>query len=784
MRTNGFKGMLTALTAGLLLLAGTGVAAAQEKQEGKQEPQLQQESQPQPEAQPKQEPAKAFSFRVDPLVIGAMNTDVDNPSSKFQEYRDLSSGTLLGFRLLGEGTGDRSLDLNAVHAGREDARYTLNYGVLGRYNILLDYNKIPHHFGNQGHMLFTRTGPGTYEIADPTQAALQGVLTAQFNANRNAITFDFLNRLVSPYLATAQSVDVELERDRTLARVDLGKMGRLAWGLEYTHENRNGTRPYGASFGFNNVTELPEPIDYDTNGAELAGEWSGANSGLRFGYRYSDFANNIPTLYWDNPFRFTSSTDPNAYSAPGSSSVNGSAVGFSDLAPDNKANLLFLTGRSKWGNWFANGSASYNKMKQDDPLLPYTLNSSIVGINFNGSRFDPTNVANLPARSADREADVTQLSALFGTTFATRWGLTFHYRYYDYDNTSDEIEFPGYVRFHAVWEPIARVAAIYSYKRQNLGAEIGWDLTQSSRLALLYDRESWDRENREVDTTDEDIFKLSYDSHPREWFNLHASYENGDRSIGPYHVNAANATFGEPEDPTNLPALRKFDEAARQYDAFNVLAQLLPSDVWSFSFGVNSRADDYDESLFGLQKDDILSYSAEVSYTPGENVSFYLFGQRSDRDVRQRGRQSGATPSTNPLDDWIAKFNEVTDTWGLGLNGKFTAKWSYDVTGNYSKSDGEADFTAFPGGLPLTPPRPLLDLPNYEDIKLLGILGRLEYHIRPNATAGFFYRYEDYTIDSFILQGLQNYLPGALLLNANVGDYTANMLGIDLSLRF
>src|SRR6185295_979349 len=142
------------------------------------------------------------------------------------------------------------------------------------------------------------------------------------------------------------------------------------------------------------------------------------------------------------------------------------------------------------------------------------------------------------------------------------------------------------------------------------------------------------------------------------------------------------------------------------------------------------------------------------------------------------------TPSTNPLDDWSVKFSELTDTWGLGLNGKLNAEWTFDLSSTYTRSDGEADFTAFPGGAPLTPVHPLLDLGNYEDIKLFSVLGRLAYKINPNATTGLFFRWEDYTIDSFILQGLQNYLPGALLLNANVGDYTGRVLGLDLSLTF
>ena len=44
--------------------------------------------------------------------------------------------------------------------------------------------------------------------------------------------------------------------------------------------------------------------------------------------------------------------------------------------------------------------------------------------------------------------------------------------------------------------------------------------------------------------------------------------------------------------------------------------------------------------------------------------------------------------------------------------------------------------------------------------------------------------YEDYTIDSFIRQGLTNYLPGALLLVADDGDYRAWSTGVRMSVRF
>lgn len=766
--------------AGLCLLSTLAPAVAQEQEDT---------SEPAQEITSETTEEQGFSFRFDPVVIGVLETHVDTDSAKFEEYRDLDSGFLASLGIVGESAdGDRTFDFRAAHIGRDDARYALSYGLSGRYEILLDYNKIPHRFGNGGHMLWNQTRPGVYEIANPVQAQIQGAVEQQFNANRTGVNFPFLDNLLAPYLATAQRVDLGLQRDRTLARIDLGRMGQLAWGLEYTHENRNGNRPYGASFGFNNVTELPEPIDYDTTNAELAGEWNGKRGGLRFGYRHSLFENNVSTLVWDNPFRATDSTDANAYQGPSSSSVSGAARGFADLAPENEANMAFADGRVRFGGgWWAGGSLSYNRMTQDDPLLPYTLNSAIVGVDpATGATFNPTDPANLPVRSADRKVDVLAFNGDAGTRFAEDFGLTFRYRYYDYDNRSPRIEFPGYVRFHSVWEEIPRITVPYAYTRQDLGAELTWDVFQASRVGLGYRHQIWDREFREVEKSDEDVLTLSYDTKPKRWLNLRASYEVSNRSIDSYDPEAQEASFLDPAGISNQPTLRKSAQAAREYDQLNVTADFLPTEAWSFTLGVTARDEEYDESELGLLADEVIQYNGEVSYTPGANLNFYLFGQRADRDVLQRARQSGGTISTRPLDDWGLNADEVNDLWGLGLTSKLAERWSVDVSGRWSRSDGFADFFAFPGGLPLASPLRTapVDLANYEDIELFSLLGRLDYRLRENATVGFSYRYEDYTIDSFILEGLRNYLPGALLLNAENGDYEASLFALDLTLAF
>jgi MtrB/PioB family decaheme-associated outer membrane protein len=728
---------------------------------------------------------QGFTFTIDPIVFGIFESTVDTDSAKWEEYRDMSSGFVIP-RLNIEGrdpSDGRYLDFHAVNTGRQDARYDFGYGVLDRWSLTVDYNKIPHRFGNNGRTLFTQTSPGVYQIADPVQLALQTALENQFAADRALITFPFLNGLISPYLKTASLVDLGLERDRLNANLGFGSLRGFSWGLDYKHEDRDGTRPYGASFGFSNVTELPEVIDYSIDDAEVAGAWNTDRAGVRFGYRMSTFKNNVSTMYWDNPWRLTGATDSGAYSAPGSSTIGGSGVGFADLWADNESNVIFADGRTRLGgtggSWYAQGSLSYNTMTQDDPLLPYTLNASIKGVNFDHSLFDATDVNKLPVRNADNKVNVTNLSAQLGGDLGKSFELTFRYRMYDYDNSSKRIEFPGYVRYHAVWEEIARITVPFSYTKNDLGAELGWNIGTASRLALSYNLQTWDREFREVESSDEDILKLAFDTHPGDRFNLRASYELGDRSIDGYDPEAAESSFVEPEGLTNLATLRRFDEAAREYDQFNVNAQIFATDALSFFVGVTGRNDDYNKSEFGLISDDVLQYNAEVAYAPNDAINFYLFGHRFDRESFQRSRQSGATPSTNPQDNWDLTLDETTDTFGLGFTTKHSA-WTTDLQANYSKTDGNADFFSPPGGTPDL----ATDFGDYEDVELLAILARVDYQLSSRAKAGIGYRWEDYTLDSFLFRGLQNYLPGALLLNANDGDYTGSVFMLDLSLNF
>ncbi len=714
------------------------------------------------------DPAPAFKLELDPVIIEGLNNSHTGDDAKFEEYRDLGTGFRIPWlHLSGQSRdGNRTLDFSVINGGRNDARYTMEYGLAGSWSMLLDYNKIQHRFADNGHTLYTRTAPGVYQISDAAQRYVETGITQQGAAATAAI--------LAPLFATANPVDLGLQRDRTKFRVDLGKSSAVSWFLDYDHESRTGLKAGGASFGFGLANEIAEPIDYRTDDASVGGEWHGRKASLGFGYRYSKFKNNISTLIWDNPLRAPTSTQ---------------ARGFEDLPADNDAGTAYLTGRTKLGgNWWASANATYTQMKQNDALLPYTINPGVLGTNEDGTKFDASNPATLPQRRAGQSADVLNLAANVGTHFGDNVRLNFRYRYYDYDNTSDRIEFPGYVVFHAAtFTANPRIVAPYAYKNDDLGAELAWDVMGAGTLSLSFDRKGLDRKFREVESSDENLYKLAFDSHVLDTLTLRAAYERSERSISGYRNEAEFDTFVEAEAPGNLTLLRQFYQAAKKTDAVDLQVDWQAAKAVSLQLGVKTGKDDYNESLYGLLYDKFTTVNGEIDWNLTDDNMVYLWASHEDRKSNQRSRQSGAILSTNPVDDWSVKLSEKNDSAGLGWTAKLSKQWTLDLSGEYSKADGTGDFTATPGGAPLsgTPVRTAaLDLGNYDNSKLLSLRLKLDYAISARMGIGVWYMYEDYTQDTYRLQGITgNFLPGTTIaLAPNVGDYTGNVLGLNLKL--
>ena len=147
------------LTARLLGIAWTGFAQSQPTLEA-------------PAEQGAGTPAENWVFSLGQIDFGAQLTDTDTNSSKFREYRDVRNGVVFPyFRLFGQTKATR-FDLSAEHIGQRDGRYRL-MAELEPVRVKVDYNLIPHRFGNDARTLLHEAAQDRLVIDDTIQRANQ-----------------------------------------------------------------------------------------------------------------------------------------------------------------------------------------------------------------------------------------------------------------------------------------------------------------------------------------------------------------------------------------------------------------------------------------------------------------------------------------------------------------------------------------------------------------------------------------------------------------------------------
>jgi MtrB/PioB family decaheme-associated outer membrane protein len=703
-------------------------------------------------------------FHEGRATVRVQQVDVDTVSSKFREYRDVPAGvTLPDVRAFGEKDRFR-YDLTAENVRQEDEHYR---ALLGRdaFRLGLDFRRIPHRFGNRGRTLLQETSQGVLEISDSLQRAFQNALETQFATNRNGINFDFLSALVAPSLAAANVVDLQLERER--GRIDLSLAPGHDWDvrLSYFHERRTGDRAAaGTSFGFGNVVETPEPVHYLTQDvsaiASLERRWGSARAGLA----YNRFDDRVDYETFDNPFRATDSTDPSAYTGPASGSVNGARLGRVGLPPDNESFRGFGGATVRLpGSTRLTADFTVARWRQNDTaFLPYTTNTAIT------SPLRASEASTLPASHLDGRIGVVTQSYMLTSRPRGPVSFTARLRSYDLDNQTPRLTFPGYVRFDAAWQAVPRISVPYGFRSQRFDATAAYDFGPAS-LEAGYRYQAFHRTFRETEKTTEDGASLAATVRISEWSSLRASYERGSRDYDEYDPERSeDASFVQPGPLTNLPALRRYDQAKKDVDRASVLLQLSPGDKVMFSASYRLDRDDYDASAFGLVQARYTAVSADVDYTPAARWTLFAFYSRENGSSFQRGRQSGATPSTNPLDDWTSRITDHTDTAGAGVNLQIVPdRWTLDVSGRYQRVDGFNDLFSPPGGTPDI----AMPIGAFDDTRLLTLGSELRYLVRRGWRLGLGAWWEEYRIRDAQTQGVPNYVPGSFFLNAADGDY-------------
>lgn len=672
------------------------------------------------------------------LILRA--ADGEDESAKFEEYRDISQ-SVSGDVAVKATKGQRyHIKAKATGIGREDQFAGVEAGDYSGYDVHLGYDNTIHRHGFNARTLYSGVGSGGMTLDDVIQTSVQAAPTPVDTAN-----------LLSGLVTSAASIgDPEVTRDTLKLGLNVFALDPFNIKLELTNEKRQGTRPYAGAFSSTQMVELFEPIDYDTLGMKISGGYAHGPGYLDIAYQFSQFTNNTDTLSFDNPLIVTDA-------------AGASSSGMIDLAPDNQSHNLSVSGAYTQLPWNSQitANAAWGLMTQDDDLVPFTTNTAIVA---------PA----LPVDSVDAKVQTTLYSLRLTSKPLSFMRVKGHFRYYDYDNQTDQINFSGgYVETDAFTTatPITNLPS--SYTKTRTGLDFGFDVMKRTHLGLGYKYIRTDRENREVEEQNDHIVKLSADNRTLEWLDFRASYERTDREIGVYNFDVYQDSG---DDLDQLPQLRKYDQADMVRDRFQVQTTVYPVQALSLSGSFTYGTDDFKDSPYGLGEDNHYIFSFDTDYAVGERATVNLFYNFEKYENAQRANDGAA--------DWTAQGEDQVNTIGGGLTlDLIPNRLDLGLTYAYSDVDGTIAFTS-PSGT-------FADFTAYDDTQLHALDTKVKYHFSQNLTLSLGYLWEKFDYEDLSTEGFSpvptdasgNY-QGALLSGTLPEDYDVHIVYTQVTFRY
>lgn len=674
-------------------------------------------------------------------------------SAKFEEYRDVPSGPVGSAELNYKNDTGYHAQASAENVAQHDQEYSLSSGKYNQYNIQLEMDNLPHRYAFDAKSLYSGVGTDDLQFNPQVRDELQ-----------HATSLNQIGTILNKAESNAEDFDLMVERSKKKASLSVDALDPVKLKVEVAQEDREGNRPIGMGFGFGNAIEIIEPRDYKTTDYKAALEYGTKEVFGSVAYAASFFQNEIGGVTWDNPFRTSDSTSPSAYTNPsgsGSSFANeGPAQGFYEQAPDNYYQSITATGVLKELPLQSRlaGTVSFGWMRQDEELAPYTTNTAIGPRTPGSASFDATSPSNLPINSADAAVNTSLYNLVLTSRPISFMDIKARYRFYERDNQTDTYEFPGYARFDSSWQDQSIHTDPIGYKKHTASLDFGFDVYEQTKLGLGYTFQQMERDHREVSTSDENALKVSLDNSTVEWLNLQTSFEHSDRSVnGNYDPTAP---FDGEVPNSQLPFLRRYDEASRKRDAISLLGTVTPGEKYDFTASYTFARSDYDDSDFGLKDDTqhVISLDADYNVTQRSKIyGFYSFERHRSNQLDRQWSPNGlgdpytVETTTASNSNWDAKITDTVHTVGAGVDISLIAdKLSFKATYSLSDANGKVDL-----GSPLGTSRDdanAFEPANFtesDDVIIHTLNPKLVYAFSKTLTATLGYMWEKYDVSDY-----------------------------------
>ena len=727
--------------------------------------------------------------------IGYLGTAGDTGAATFREYGDLSAGPIIntaGFLVENRSTAF-FVSANVGSVGRADQTYQLTLGRYGAFNATLFYDSIPHVFSTNAKILWD--GAGTGHLTLPSGLTPGASTPSQ----------------VQSVLASLFPGEVSLTREKAGVSFTYTPHELSEVFFRFGHEERKGTRPFGATFGYpfqDGATELVEPIEYRTFDVNAGARFKGETLQANLTYAGSFFRNDIPALVWENPG--LTSLPPGLYIP---------TQGQLALPPDNdyhtfKGDLAWAFTRGRF-----TASASYASMKQDSSLLPPTIGTGVIsGVT---GPIDLANWNTINTLSQDTAlAEINTFNGFaqlqFNPTPQLRFDLEIRNR--SEDNKTNYVAFNsltgqyGYIALDGglssyfpflsgVYEEVpgqrVRIRNIpYATDTLTLTARAAYRLANRDRIELAYVNKSVDHSAREIGESEDHRLSAQFVTRARDWGTTRISYEfaslNGDTyssfPYGPYNSTSLpgyTTLFPDGDAPFTLGPFRKYDIADRTEQALKTQTNFILAEGIDLQLGGNFRLYDYDAD-YGLKSARNFNFNAELTYQVSLATNFNVFYsfQGHDREAssinpdESNSADDSPGSSTFPLEAaWSEEAEDRNHVLGAGLRHQISSV-TIDVNYTFTYGDSAFGYTYASGRAHgLTPEEAGNAFPDNTFRHHL-LQTSVLWKYTENVGVRGYYRFEHEEIEDFHYTGLTQVIDNNIYLATIPESYTAHVFGI------
>lgn len=677
-----------------------------------------------------------YSGSVEAGVAAGANLN----NAGFREYADYRNGVLINtFQFSAEKPAEHSfVNVRGGGIGRNDAYFGVEAGTYNAFKFSAFYNETPHVFATNAKPVWNGVGTGTLTLP-------AGIAPASVTEAKNAVDGNYT--AFQGAVRNAPTTTLELERKKLGIKLEGYLTPTLSGFVGYTNERRQGTRPFGGGFIFDfirwsgaaqstpsgsstyaagtpggfyasgAVMETVEPLDYTTH--DLLGGLRYASGKERFNLtaNVSLFRNDIKSLTWDNPFQV---------GFPGNNFyATGIEQGRFALAPDNDYyNLKGEYGRDIPLDGQMTAVVSLGRMRQNDDLLPPTVNEAISLYGANAAKWATTEA--LSQTTANARID-TQLAEL-GASVRPLSDFTFRgkLRFYDENNKTDYTAYNpltgqyGYIPldgglaifgggFNSVYNPNLATqnnAIRYknipsSYHKFNTNLGVDYNVSSLTTASATWDREDIYRDHRERERTSEDRVKFSVNSRAIEDGTIRLSYEFANRTGSAYNYNPYEHFYVvEPVGYVHtLAQLRKSDMSDRTQQILNARFNYMLRPDMDIFLSLQHKASDNHADYGRIGTETADTANVEWNFTPSPDTSLFTFYSIQKSDLKQRNindARATASPDAGsayyPLSNaWDATFKDINHTLGAGFAHRF-GKYRFESRYSFAWMKGKTDY--------------------------------------------------------------------------------------------